>query len=430
MIRLDAHFADKFIKDEGAISDKTLTDAVRAINEGSGAGSEFLGWTDVYRYYDADKIKASAKKIRSLCDTFVVIGIGGSYMGAKAAIEFLHTPFYNEKKKDTPDIFFAGNNISADYLTELLNLCESRSLAINVVSKSGTTTEPAVAFRLFLALLEKKYGKQGARERIFVTTDERRGTLKALADERGYETFVVPDDVGGRFSVLTSVGLLPIAVSGTDVDALIMSAAAGMKRFLSEDVCSNEAAIYAKKRHLLDESGYPIEILLNYEPALSGLGLWWQQLFGESHGKAGHGIFPVTLTFSQDLHSMGQYIQQGPRNNFETVLWINAPKNDLNLCAAESDADGLGYLEGKGIHYINSNAYRGAMQAHFDGGTPNLIIELDRRDEEHLGQLFSFFEASCAIGGYLLGVNPFDQPGVEFYKKNMFKLLGKPGYSK
>ncbi len=422
MIGFDARHAQKFLsQDAVAASRSQLTGAIEQIRAKSGAGNDFLGWTEVGKGCNIERIKAAAAKIRLNSQVLVVIGIGGSYMGAKSAIDFLRRP---DEIRPT-EILFAGNNMSADELSAALKYCADKEIAVNVVSKSGTTTEPAIAFRLFTDLLERKYGDKAGR-RIFVTTDQNRGTLKELADAQGYETFVVPDDVGGRYSVLTDVGLLPIAVAGYDIDALLTGAKEAMARYLEPKPEQNEAAQYAAYRHALYNNGKVLEILTGYEPHLYALSLWWQQLFGESHGKEEQGIFPVALTYTQDLHSMGQYLQQGIHNNFETVLWVEQPFEDLTLCASRA-ADGLDYLEGKSIHYINSKAFEGVIQAHVDGGTANLVVTLPRRDERTLGWLYVFFEISCAIGGYLLGVNPFDQPGVEDYKRNMFRLLGKPG---
>jgi glucose-6-phosphate isomerase len=395
-----------------------------------GAGSDFLGWLDLPINYDKDefeRIKEAAKKIRSNSDILIVIGIGGSYLGARAAIEFIHSPFYNEKKKDTPNIYFAGNNISSDYLSELIELCKDKDISVNVISKSGTTTEPAVAFRIFKELVEKKYGSAGAKERIFVTTDKARGTLKKLADDEGYECFVIPDDVGGRFSVLTAVGLLPIAVSGADIDAIMKGAADARCDFLVDE---NECYNYAMDRNILLRKGKNIEMLINYEPAAVYFGEWFKQLYGESEGKDNKGIFPAAASFSTDLHSLGQFVQDGSRNIFETVLFNRTVKKEVTLGSIDGDIDGLNFLASKTLKYVNDNAFLGTVLAHTDGGVPNIIVEFDGYDEYNFGYLVYFFEKACAISGYLLGVNPFDQPGVEAYKKNMFALLGKPGYEK
>ncbi len=395
-----------------------------------GAGSDFLGWLDLPINYDKDefeRIKEAAKKIRSNSDILIVIGIGGSYLGARAAIEFIHSSFYNEKKKDTPNIYFAGNNISSDYLSELIELCKDKDISVNVISKSGTTTEPAVAFRIFKELVEKKYGSAGAKERIFVTTDKARGTLKKLADDEGYECFVIPDDVGGRFSVLTAVGLLPIAVSGAEIDAIMKGAADARCDFLVDE---NECYNYAMDRNILLRKGKNIEMLINYEPAAVYFGEWFKQLYGESEGKDNKGIFPAAASFSTDLHSLGQFVQDGSRNIFETVLFNRTVKKEVTLGSIDGDIDGLNFLASKTLKYVNDNAFLGTVLAHTDGGVPNIIVEFDGYDEYNFGYLVYFFEKACAISGYLLGVNPFDQPGVEAYKKNMFALLGKPGYEK
>ena len=402
----------------------------RQLHLKKGAGSDFLGWLDLPINYDKDefeRIKEAAKKIRSNSDILIVIGIGGSYLGARAAIEFIHSSFYNEKKKDTPNIYFAGNNISSDYLSELIELCKDKDISVNVISKSGTTTEPAVAFRIFKELVEKKYGSAGAKERIFVTTDKARGTLKKLADDEGYECFVIPDDVGGRFSVLTAVGLLPIAVSGADIDAIMKGAADARCDFLVDE---NECYNYAMDRNILLRKGKNIEMLINYEPAAVYFGEWFKQLYGESEGKDNKGIFPAAASFSTDLHSLGQFVQDGSRNIFETVLFNRTVKKEVTLGSIDGDIDGLNFLASKTLKYVNDNAFLGTVLAHTDGGVPNIIVEFDGYDEYNFGYLVYFFEKACAISGYLLGVNPFDQPGVEAYKKNMFALLGKPGYEK
>ncbi len=424
MIGFEAKYTNMFLSEDPLKKYASqIEKAIVQVRDRSGAGNDFLGWTEPGKGIDTARIKAAAARIREMADVFVVIGIGGSFMGAKCAIDFLNGPFHEEI--DAPKIYFAGNNISPDALGRLLALCEDKSVCVNVVSKSGTTTEPAIAFRMFRALLERKYGKDAAK-RIFVTTDARRGALRPLAEKEGYEAFVVPDDIGGRYSVLTDVGLLPIAVAGGDIDALLQGAKDAMSRYLSTDVSQNEAAVYAACRHALyEEKGMTVEVLTGYEPELFTMSLWWQQLYGESHGKEGKGIFPVALTYTQDLHSMGQYLQEGTRNNFETVMWIDTPEKDLTLCAGDP-ADGLAYLEGKSLQYINSKAYEGVIKAHIDGGVPNLLINIPDRSEHTLGELFTFFEVGCAIGGYMLNVNPFDQPGVEAYKSNMFELLGKP----
>ncbi|MFR3238212.1 MAG: glucose-6-phosphate isomerase [Acutalibacter sp.] len=397
----------------------------------TGMGNDFLGWVTLPSDYDKEefaRIKAAAKKIQGNSDVFVVIGIGGSYLGARAAIEFLKSDKYNDLRKDTPAIYFAGNSISSTALAELVSLCEGKDVSINMISKSGTTTEPAIAFRVFRELLEKKYGKEGARERIFCTTDKARGTLKHLADEEGYETFVVPDDVGGRYSVLTAVGLLPIAVAGADIDALMAGAAKAMETYNTPNLSENDCYKYAATRNILYNKGKCTEVMVSYEPCYSMMNEWWKQLYGESEGKDNKGLFPASVIFSTDLHSMGQYIQDGRRTLFETVVLIDEPKHQITLGNDPTDVDGLNYLEGRTMAFINEKAFEGTVLAHNDGGVPNVVLHVSDFSEDSLGQLIYFFEKACAISGYLLGVNPFDQPGVESYKKNMFALLGKPGY--
>ena len=397
----------------------------------TGPGNDYLGWIDLPVRYDKEefsRIKAAAAKIRSDTDVFVVIGIGGSYLGARAAIEFLKSPNYNALKKETPDIYFAGNSISSTALSELLAICEGRDVSINMISKSGTTTEPAIAFRIFRELLEKKYGRKKARERIYCTTDRARGTLKQLADREGYETFVVPDDVGGRYSVLTAVGLLPIAVSGADIDALMEGAALAREEYDDPDLQKNGCYQYAAARNLLYRKGREIEILVSYEPCFTMMCEWWKQLFGESEGKDQKGLFPASVVFSTDLHSMGQYIQDGRRSLFETVVLIEKAKQEIYLGSDPENVDGLNFLEGKSMSYVNEKAFEGTVLAHQDGGVPSLVLRVPDFSERSLGNLIYFFEKACAVSGYLMGVNPFDQPGVESYKKNMFALLGKPGY--
>lgn len=406
--------------------------AHRALHDGTGAGSNFLGWLTLPQSYDKGeyaRVLKAAERIRCDSQVLVVIGIGGSYLGARAAIEFIHSPMYNLLKKDTPDIYYSGNNISADALQELISLCEGRDVSVNVISKSGTTTEPALAFRVFRDYLEKRYGKDGARKRIYVTTDKSRGALKALADAEGYETFTVPDDIGGRYSVLTSVGLLPIAVSGADTGVILAGAAAAMAD-MTDAGPQNLACRYAALRNILYRKGKTTELLVFYEPHLWCFAEWFKQLYGESEGKQNKGIFPGSLCFSTDLHSLGQYVQDGLRNLFETVLWIKKPRHDVTIEASGDNADGLGFLEGRTVSYVNRKAFEGTALAHTDGGVPNIVLEFDARDEWHFGYLVYFFEKACAVSGYILGVNPFDQPGVEAYKRNMFALLGKPGFEK
>lgn len=399
------------------------------LREKTGVGNDFLGWMDLPIDYDKEefaRIKAAADKIRSDSDVLVVIGIGGSYLGAKAAIDFLNGPFYNNSAKT--QILFAGNNISPNYLNSVLDALEGKEVSLNIISKSGTTTEPAVAFRVLKQYLENRYGKEEAKNRIYATTDKAKGALKDLADEEGYQTFVVPDDVGGRFSVLTAVGLLPIAVSGADIDALMRGAAEAREMYASAAVTENECYQYAAVRNILHQKGKNIEMMVNYDPELQYFSEWWKQLYGESEGKDLKGIFPASVNFSSDLHSMGQYIQDGMRLMFETVLYVENPKRDIVIEEDADNVDGLNFLAGKTMDFVNKKAFEGTLLAHTDGGVPNLILKLKALDEETLGQLIYFFEKACAISGYLIGVNPFNQPGVESYKKNMFALLGKPGY--
>ncbi len=406
-----------------------VTAAHNTLAAKNGPGNDFLGWVELPTDYDKEefaRIKAAAEKIKAKADVLIVIGIGGSYLGARAAIELLRSPFYNNLKKDTPDIYFVGNNISATYLNEVLSICEGRDICVNVISKSGTTTEPALAFRVFKKLLEDKYGKDEAKERIFATTDKAKGTLKELSDEMGYETFVVPDDVGGRFSVLTAVGLLPIAVAGCDIDALMQGARNAQQKYANDD--GNDCYKYAAARNILYRKGKKVEMLVSYDPAFTLMGEWYKQLFGESEGKDGKGIFPSAATFSTDLHSLGQFIQDGSDIMFETVVNIKTPKKDFFIEEDAENRDGLNFLSNQNMSVVNSKAFEGTILAHTEGGVPNLVIDMDKIDEENLGELIYFFEKACAISGYMLGVNPFNQPGVESYKKNMFALLGKPGY--
>ena len=407
------------------------TAALGRVLDRSGAGNDFLGWVDLPTSYDKvefARIKEAAARIKRSCDILIVLGIGGSYLGARAVIEFVRSPLYNNLKKDTPDIYFSGNNISTTALAELLSICEGKDICLNVISKSGTTTETAIAFRVFRDLLYKKYGEEGARERIFVTTDRARGTLKHFADESGYETFVIPDDVGGRYSVLTAVGLLPVACAGVDIDALMQGAAAAMQDCRSMDFDKNPALRYAAIRNALYRKGKAVEILVGYVPYALLFNEWWKQLFGESEGKDNKGLLPDSVIFSTDLHSLGQYIQEGRRTLFETVLNVKNSGSAFVIPEDPANIDGLNFLAGKTLDYVNDRAMLGTLLAHCDGGVPNIVLTLDDRSEYSLGYLIYFFEMSCAISGYLLGVNPFDQPGVEAYKKNMFALLGKPGY--
>ena len=404
-----------------------------ALHEGTGLGNDFIGWVNLPTDYDKEefaRIKAAAKKIQSDTDVFIVIGIGGSYLGARAAIEFLKSPNYNVLAKNTPQIYFAGNSISSTALSELLSICEGKNVSINMISKSGTTTEPAIAFRVFRDLLEKKYGKDGARSRIYCTTDKARGTLKQLATAEGYETFVVPDDVGGRYSVLTAVGLLPIAVAGADIDALMQGAAQAQRELADPNMETNDCYKYAAVRNILYRKGKEVEVLVSYEPCFSMMSEWWKQLYGESEGKDKKGLFPASVVFSTDLHSMGQFIQDGKRLMFETVVLIDKAKQELYLGEDPANVDGLNFLAGKSMAYVNKKAFEGTVLAHTDGGVPNAVLHVPEVSEKELGYLIYFFEKACAISGYMMGVNPFDQPGVESYKKNMFALLGKPGYEK
>lgn len=410
---------------------KALVKAAQdTLHDGTGAGNDFLGWVDLPESYDREefaKIKAAAEKIQTTCDVLIVIGIGGSYLGARAAIEFVNGQMYNGiRPKGIPEIYFVGNNISSSYLNDIVQIIGKRDFCVNVISKSGTTTEPAIAFRIFKKMLEEKYGKKDANDRIFATTDKARGALKKLADDEGYETFVVPDDIGGRFSVLTAVGLLPMAAAGVDIEAAMDGAAAARKAFGAG--VDHDCATYAALRNILYRKGKGMEILVNYEPSLVMLGEWFKQLFDESEGKDHKGIFATSANFSTDLHSIGQFIQDGARNLFETVVWVKEPRGESVIEETDVDIDGLNYLAGKSVQFVNSKAYQGTLMAHMDGGTPNILLEIDRADAWHFGYLVYFFEKACGISGYLLGVNPFNQPGVEAYKKNMFALLGKPGF--
>lgn len=397
----------------------------------TGEGSDFLGWIDLPVNYDKDefaRIKKAAAKIQSDSQVLIVIGIGGSYLGARAAIEFCKSQNYNILAKDTPQIFFSGNSISSSALSELISICEEKDFSVNVISKSGTTTEPAVSFRIFRELLEKKYGKQGAAKRIYVTTDRAKGTLKELSDKEGYETFVVPDDVGGRYSVLTAVGLLPIAAAGCDIDKMMQGAADARNAYTDPDIEKNDCYKYAAARNILYKKGKSVEMMVAYEPDYTMMNEWFKQLFGESEGKNGKGLFPSSAVFSTDLHSMGQYIQQGERLLFETAVVFDKPKRAVEIGTDEKNADGLNFLAGKTMDFVNRKAFEGTVLAHCDGGVPNIVLEIPEMNEYEFGYLVYFLEKACAVSGYTLGVNPFDQPGVESYKKNMFALLGKPGY--
>lgn len=411
-----------------------VADAHEKLLNGTGAGSDFLGWVDLPIQYDKEefaRIKEAAKKIQNDSEVLIVIGIGGSYLGARAAIEILTNSFYNilpKEERKAPQIFFAGNSISSTYLSELYEMVKDKDFSVNVISKSGTTTEPAIAFRIFKELLEKKYGKDGAKSRIYATTDKARGALKQLADAEGYESFVIPDDVGGRYSVLTAVGLLPIAACGADLDMLMKGAQVAREDFASSNLSENICYQYAAIRNALYRKGKTTEMMVNYEPRLHYFAEWWKQLYGESEGKDNKGIFPAAVDFSTDLHSMGQYIQEGLRNLFETVLNVEAPKADITIGTDPQNVDGLNFLSGKTMDFVNHKAFQGTVLAHNDGGVPNLIFNIPQLDEYYLGYLIYLFERACGISGYMLGVNPFNQPGVEAYKKNMFALLGKPGY--
>ena len=400
----------------------------------SGAGSDFLGWVDLPENYDKDefaRIKKAAEKIKNDSEVLIVIGIGGSYLGAKAAIEFLSHSFYNNLPKDkrkTPEIYFAGTNMSGVYLQHLMEVVGDRDFSVNVISKSGTTTEPAIAFRVFKKMLEEKYGKEEAAKRIYATTDKEKGALKTLAAAEGYETFVVPDNVGGRFSVLTAVGLLPIAAAGINIDDLMAGAKDAMNDFANKNMDENQALQYAAVRNILHRKGKDLELMVNYEPRVHYLAEWWKQLFGESEGKDGKGLYPTSADFSADLHSLGQYIQEGQRLFFETVVSIGKPEVEFVIESDKDNLDGLNFIAGKTLDYVNKKATDGVILAHVDGNVPNLGVNIPEATPYHLGYTFYFFEKACGVSGYLLGVNPFDQPGVEAYKKNMFALLGKPGY--
>ena len=436
-ITLDYSKAGRFVSAEEVKNMKIQVEAAKKVLlDRSGAGNDFLGWIDLPVDYDKEefaRIQKAAEKIRNDSEVLLVIGIGGSYLGARAAIEFLRHSFYNmipKEKRGTPEIYFVGNSISTRYISHLIDVIGDRDFSINMISKSGTTTEPAIAFRVFKEMLEKKYGKEEAAKRIYATTDKARGALKNLATEEGYESFVVPDDVGGRFSVLTAVGLLPIAVSGADIVKLMEGAASGREMALNAPYEENDAVLYAALRNILHRKGKSTEILANYEPSLHYVSEWWKQLYGESEGKDHKGIFPASVDLTTDLHSMGQFIQDGARIVFETVLEVEECEQEIVMGEEPVDLDGLNYLAGKNVDFINKSAMNGTILAHTDGEVPNLLVKIPRQDEFSLGQLFYFFEFACGVSGYMLGVNPFNQPGVESYKKNMFALLGKPGYEK
>ncbi|MEK5107155.1 glucose-6-phosphate isomerase [Cytobacillus sp. FSL K6-0129] len=411
-----------------------VTAAHTAIENKTGAGHEFLGWVDLPKNYNREefaRIQQAASKVKQDSDVLLVIGIGGSYLGARSAIEMLQHSFYNalsKEKRKTPQIVFVGNNISSSYIHDVIDLLEGKDFSINVISKSGTTTEPAIAFRLFRKILEEKYGVEEARKRIYATTDKEKGALKTLANEEGYESFIIPDDIGGRYSVLTAVGLLPVAVANIDINQVMEGAEAARKELSSADIEENIAYQYAAVRNVLYNKGKTIEMLVNYEPGLQYFSEWWKQLFGESEGKDQKGIYPSSANFSTDLHSLGQYVQEGRRDLFETVIKVKKPRHEVKIENLENDLDGLNYLANQSIDFVNHKAFEGTMLAHTDGGVPNLIVTIPAMDAFTFGYLVYFFEKACAISGYLLGVNPFDQPGVEEYKVNMFALLGKPGY--
>lgn len=429
-VKLVTKYADKFVAPHELEAVKAQVSlAHNTLVSKSGLGNDFLGWVDLPVDYDKEefaRIKGAAERIKEKADILIVIGIGGSYLGARAAIELLRSPYYNNLKKDTPDIYFVGNNISSTYLNEILSICEGKDICVNVISKSGTTTEPALAFRIFKKLVEDKYGKEEAKTRIFATTDKAMGTLKELSDAEGYETFVIADDVGGRYSVLTAVGLLPIAVAGCDIDKIMEGAQAAREAYSKDDM--NDCYKYAAIRNILYRKGKSVEMLVSYEPAFAMMNEWFKQLYGESEGKDHKGIFPASAIFSTDLHSMGQFIQDGSRVMFETVVDIKSPKQDMFLEDDKENLDGLNFLTNQNMSVVNRKAMEGTILAHTEGGVPNLVIEVDKLDEYNFGEMVYFFERACAISGYMLGVNPFNQPGVESYKKNMFALLGKPGY--
>lgn len=436
-VTFDYSKAAKFISEnEVANMESIVAGAKETLVSRKGAGNDFLGWIDLPVDYDKEefaRIKEAAKKIQSDSDVLLVIGIGGSYLGARAAIEFLGHSFYNNLSKEqrkTPEIYYVGNSISSTYIKHLMDVVEGKDFSINMISKSGTTTEPAIAFRVFKKILEEKYGKEEAAKRIYATTDKAKGSLKNLATEEGYETFVVPDDVGGRFSVLTAVGLLPIAVSGSDIDKLMEGAAAARETALNAPFAENDSLKYAAIRNILHRKGKSVEILANYEPSVHFVSEWWKQLFGESEGKDNKGILPASVDLTTDLHSMGQFIQDGSRIMFETVINVETPKCSFEIEEEPVDLDGLNYLTGKTVDFINKSAMNGTILAHTDGNVPNLMVTVPEQNEFYLGQLFYFFEFACGVSGYISGVNPFDQPGVESYKKNMFALLGRPGYEK
>lgn len=427
----DRYVTDLLTKEDIAAMAPKVDAAQKTLANRDGLGNDFLGWVDLPVNYDKEefaRIKKAAEKIKKDTDVLVVIGIGGSYLGARAAIEFAKSPYYNALKKDTPDIYFIGNSISPTMLREIIEICDGRDVSVNVISKSGTTTEPAIAFRVFRELVEKKYGKEEAAKRIYVTTDKAKGTLKGLADREGYESFVVPDDVGGRYSVLTAVGLLPIAAAGVDIDAVMAGAAKAREELMEPSFEKNPCYQYVAMRNALYEKGRHVELYACYEPGFAMMNEWLKQLFGESEGKDGKGIFPASVIFSTDLHSLGQFIQESGRFMFETVISFGKPKKDFMIEEDAENLDGLNFLAGNPMSFVNEKAFQGTVLAHNDGGVPNIVLNVPEMNEENLGYLIYFFEKACAISGYVLGVNPFNQPGVESYKKNMFALLGKPGY--
>lgn len=432
-IKLKLSGTENFVRNEEyAKIQPAVKMASDLLYSGKGAGNDYIGWVDLPNNYDKDefeRIKKAAKKIQSNSEVLIVIGIGGSYLGGRAALEFVNGVNFNKKvHKGIPEVYFVGNSISSDYLSDIIEILGDRDFSINVISKSGTTTEPAIAFRIFKKIIEDKYGKEGAKERIFATTDKARGALKSMCNTEGYETFVIPDDVGGRFSVLTPVGLLPMAAAGIDIDAVMQGASDAVATYKNDDLENNDCLKYAATRQILGRKGKAIEILANYEPSLTMFGEWYKQLYAESEGKDGKGIFPVSANFSTDLHSIGQFIQDGSRNLFETVLWVENAKKNITIETDAENLDGLNFVADKTIQYVNSKAFAGTFLAHVDGGVPTMVIEVEKSDAYNFGQLVYFFEKALAISGYMLGVNPFDQPGVEAYKKNMFALLGKPGY--
>ncbi len=432
--KLTKKYVSSFITDEEILSyQEKITKAHEALHNKTGAGSDFTGWVDLPVDYDKEefeRIKKAAEKIKKNSEILIVIGIGGSYLGARAVVEFIKGQCYNAMAEDCAKLYFTGNSISSSSLAELLHIIKDKDFAVNVISKSGTTTEPAIAFRIFRDLLQKRYGKEGAAERIFVTTDKSKGTLKSLADREGYETFVVPDDVGGRYSVLTAVGLLPIAAAGIDIDALMQGAAEAREKLMPVSIEENDCYKYVAVRNALYDKGKATEMFISYEPCFTMMNEWLKQLFGESEGKEGKGLFPTSAIFSTDLHSLGQYIQEGERIMFETVVSFKEHKFEFEIGEDPENVDGLNFLKGKTMSFINEKAFQGTVLAHNDGGVPNIIIENDDMSEKSLGYLIYFFEKACAVSGYVLGINPFDQPGVESYKRNMFALLGKPGYEK